>query len=374
MGYLLSFNMNFQAFPSQKIREIVKNNQVKNSNSKNIQPASLDLTLSGEAYRMRWAFLPRPGEKISKIIKNGSFYPFDLSRPLEPGGIYLIRLNETLELPDDIFVSANNKSSTGRLNIQSRLVADGVARFDCLPFGYRGSLWVEVVSKSFFIKLSPGDALNQIRFFTRQKNDDFLIRDIYKNYGIFYNRHGKVIESEEILAQDNDNSLVMTLNLDAKSAATGYKAIYSTKVLDFSKENSHLAGDFFEEIKIFKNKEIVLNSGDFYIFSTKEFIRVPPEFSFDMNAYDVGVGEFRSHYAGFFDPGFGYGLKGEILGTPAVLEIRPYDNNFVVRDGQPICKMTCVKMTEIPDMVYGAGNIGSHYQNQRGPKLSKHFK
>ncbi len=367
--------MNFKTIPSQKIVEMIGNGQVINAETANIQPASMDLTLSGEAYRMRWTFLPQKGEKISDIIEVGALYPFNLAQPLEPGAIYLIRLKEEMNLPKDIFALTNNKSSTGRVNLQTRIVADGVPRFDRLPAGYKGPLWLEVTSKSFFIKLNEGDVVNQIRFFTSDdKKESLFIKDIYNRHKLFYNKKGVFIPENKILAEDNDNSLIMSMDLDKEKDIVGFKAIHTGEILDFSRKNYHIADDFFVPLNSPRDGRITLRCNDFYIFSTKEFIRVPPDYSVEMVAYDIGSGEFRSHYAGFFDPGFGYGAKGEVLGTPAVLEVRPYDNNFSLRDGQPICKMVFMEVTETPDKIYGIGGLGSHYQKQRGAFLSKHFK
>lgn len=367
--------MNFKTIPSQKIVEMIGDGRITGADTGNVQPASIDLTLTDEAYRMRWTFLPQKGEKISDIIEVGSLYPFDLSKPLEPGAIYLIRLKEGLNLPKDILALTNNKSSTGRVNLQTRVVADGVPRFDRLPAGYKGPLWLEVVSKSFFIKLNPGDKVNQIRFFkTESSLENFSMKKIYDLHKLFYDKKGNFIKPEKILAEDHDNSLIMSMDLDKDKDIVGYKSIHTGQILDYSKKDQHDPEDFFEEMHSPRDGRLTLRYGDFYIFSTKEFIRVPPEYSVEMVAYDIGSGEFRSHYAGFFDPGFGYGKKGEVLGTPAVLEVRPYDNNFSLRDGQPICKMVFMEVSEMPDLIYGVGDIGSHYQKQRGAFLSKHFK
>lgn len=369
--------MNFKALASQKIRKMMKEGEIKGADNSNIQPASLDLTLTGEAYRMRWTFLPQSGEKIEDIIKIGSLYPFDLSHPLEPGAVYLIKLKEGVNLPKNVFALTNNKSSTGRLNLETRVIADGVPRFDRLPLGHKGSLWIQVRSKSFFIKLNAGDKLNQIRFFEisgKGERENASIKDIYLKHKLFYDREKNFIPADKIMAEDHDNSLIMSIDLAPDAGIVGYKAVHTGEVLDFSKKNHHGPERFFEPIKSPHDGRLTLRCGEFYILSTKEFIRVPPEYSVEMVAYDIGSGEFRSHYAGFFDPGFGYGMKGEVFGTPAVLEVKPYDNNFSLRDGQPICKMVFVENSEMPDLVYGVGDLGSHYQKQRGAFLSKHFK
>lgn len=371
--------MKFRSLPSQKIKKMVENGEIIDGEIVNIQPASMDLTLSSEAYRMRWTFLPQKNEKINDIVEVGSLYPFDLSKPLEPGAIYLIRLKESVVLPKNIFALTNNKSSSGRVNLEARIVADGVPRFDRLPLGYKGSLWIEISSKSFFIKLHEGDKVNQIRFFAIEEGDkNFSIRNSYYEDGLLYDKAGQFIKLNDALAHDDDtsdNSLIMSIDLaaDAKNPI-GHKAIHTGAVLDFAHKDFHDSRDFFEPLFMPRDGKFALKAGEFYILATKEFVRVPPKYSMEMVAYDIGSGEFRSHYAGFFDPGFGYGERGEILGTPAVLEVKPYDNNFILRDGQPICKMVYTENSEIPDLVYGVGTLGSHYQKQRGAFLSKHFK
>ncbi len=370
--------MNFKAIPSQKIKEMLASGQIIDGDAANIQPASMDLTLSGEAYRMRWTFLPQKNEKISDVVEMGSLYPFDLKNPLEPGATYLIRLKESVSLPKNVFGLTNNKSSSGRVNLEARIVVDGVPRFDRLPLGYKGPLWMEVSSKSFFIKLSEGDKVNQVRFFTAAESDkNFSIRNSYYEDGLLYDKAGEFIKANDALAHDddNDNSLIMSIDLASGiESPIGYKAIHTGEILDFSRKDFHSARDFFEPLYSPRDGKFALKAGEFYILSTKEFVRVPPKYSMEMVAYDIGSGEFRSHYAGFFDPGFGYGMKGEVLGTPAVLEVKPYDNNFILRDGQPICKMVFVENSEMPDLIYGVGGLGSHYQKQRGAFLSKHFK
>ncbi len=353
----------------------MENGQIINADIGNIQPASMDLTLTGEAYRMRWSFLPQKNEKISEIAKSDSLYKFDLAHPLEPGAVYLIRLKEKLNILKNVFALVNNKSSTGRINLETRVVADGVPRFDRIPSGYKGSLWLVVSSKSFFIKLNEGDKLNQIRFFEVSENaKDISIKDIYCEYKLLYDKAGKFISCRRDSVQDNDNSLIMSVDLSADLGIIGFKAVHTGEILDFSKKNFYETFLFFEPIKPSKAGNLPLKAGEFYIIYTKEYIRIPPRYSAEMVAYDIGSGEFRSHYAGFFDPGFGYGVNGEILGNPAVLEVKPYENNFILRDGQPICKLVFAENSEISDLIYGVGNLGSHYQKQRGAFLSKHFK
>jgi dCTP deaminase len=378
----MDFIKKIGAIPSQKIREIIKKKYVKNANEKNIQPASLDLAISNEAYQMKGTFLPRIGEKIQDIVRNGISKKVDLSQPLEKNKIYWIKLQEELNLPKDFFAISSNKSSTGRINIQARLLADGVPRFDRIHSrycensnSYQGSLWIEIIPRSFSIKLTPGDKLNQLRFFNGCSRLSIKeLKNIFVKHRLLFDKDKKFIKSKEVKIRDDDATLILSVDLSNNKKIIGYKAISSDKILEFNKIKHYAPEDFFKPIFAPENGYLILEKNEFYIFSTKEFVRIPSCIAAEMIAYDVSNGEFRSHYAGFFDPGFGYGKSGEVKGTPAVLEARAYDNNFILRDGQPICKMVYDKLSEPPDLIYGEKNLGSYYAFQRGPKLSKHFK
>lgn len=356
--------------PSQIIRQLLAENTIKYGQIKNIQPSSLDLTITNEVYKMKGVFLPRHGEKIREIITDGALYKTSLDNPLECGGIYLIKLQEELNLPEQIYAYANNKSSSGRLNLQVRLLTDGVPYFDKISRGASGEMWIVVSPKSFSVKLYPGNTLNQIRFFgsdTRLTELEYL--DLYNKHHLLTHKDHPIPSSD----LDFKHDLTMTINLDQD--LIGYKCSPSTgKIIDFNNLNHYEALDYFEPIYKTKNNQLILRSNEFYILSTIEHIRVPTNYATEMVAYDPSKGEFRSHYAGFFDPGFGFGQNGEINGAVAVLEILTQDNDFILRHGQPICKMIYEKLSETPDVVYGSSDAGSHYQGQSGPRLSKHFK
>ena len=364
------------AFPSQFIKKMMESGEIKNANKDNLQPASIDLSISEEGYRMKGAFLPRKNESVHDIIKTESLYKIDLNNPLEKNGIYLIKLNESLNLSQNIFAFSSSKSSTGRVDLQTRLVVDNYSRFDSVPFNYKGELWLQVIPKSFLIKLNHGDNLNQIRFFNGEAKLNYeKIKEAYLKYKLLFDENSNIINPDEKSAIDSDGSIVMSIDLDGGESdkIIGYKNLLIDSVLDFSKKNYHNPDDFFEPIYSPKNGKLILEKESFYIFSTKERIRIPGNFASEMIAYDIYNGEFRSHYAGFFDPGFGYGKDGKIKGRQAVLEIRSYENNFIFRDDQPICRMNFERLIEPADFIYGE-EIGSHYAGQKGPKLSKHFK
>lgn len=360
------------AYPSQTIKKLIKEGAILGAVEENLQPSSLDLSISDEIYKMKGIFLPKKYEKISDIVKEGSLYKTDLEKPLECEGVYMVKLNESLNLSSQVFALTNNKSSSGRINLQVRLLADGVSKFDKVPRGYKGDLWVLISPKSFAVKLKPGNSLNQMMFFDIDARlSEKEHKALYKKYDLFYGKESKPVPCSEV-EFDSGGGLTMTVDLDQE--VVGYKCIpQAEKVLDFN-EYSHDPLDFFEPIVKPKDGTVVLKRDHFYILSTKEFVRVPSEYAMEMIAYDTSKGEYRSHYAGFIDPGFGYGKNGEVKGTPLVLEVFTNDNDFVLRDGQPICKVVYESLVENPELVYGVGDLGSHYHIQRGPRLSKHFK
>ena len=358
------------AFPIQHIRALMQDGHIIDGQDDRVQPSSIDLTLSDEIYRMRGTFLPRPGEQIRDILKTETLFPTSLDQPLELNGIYLIRLNEKLDLPSGVYGATNNKSSSGRINLQSRLIVDGIPCFDTIPPGFKGDLWLEIIPKSFPVKLSAGEAINQMCFF---KGEVRLSEEAYKKsceeYGFLRDLDGNQ------LACSTDWSKGLTMGIDLSGGdIVGYKCTpSSTHVLDYSRRD-HDPLDFFEPIYKPKDGQFVMKRDEFYIFVTKECILVPHEFAAEMSAYDVSKGEFRSHYAGFFDPGWGYGPDGSSLGRQAVLEVFTHDHDFILRDGQPICQMIFQNLTEPVEISYGDESLMNNYFKQTGPRLSKHFK
>lgn len=360
--------------PSQSINELIKQNRIKGSVFSNIQPASLDLSLSGEAYRINSVFLPDPGESIRKAMKVIGAEPFDIKNSLEIGVSYIFCLNESLDLPNGIYGYSNPKSSMGRLDTHARMLADGISRFDSAGIsGYKGELWVILTPRSFRVKFNKGDKIIQIRFFTgdtRLSGEDEF-GELYYKHKMLFDSKENFIEYSRIKMKDNDGGLILSLDLNLDIA--GYRGERNHNVLDFSKKGFYNIEDFFQPIPKPKNGYIILRKGDFYIFASKEFLRVPPDLSAEMNAIDHRSGEFRAHYAGFFDPGFGHG-RGEVKGCRAVLEVRSNEDDIKFKDGQPICKMIFERMIEIPDIIYGDKELGSNYDKQTNIKLSKHFK
>jgi dCTP deaminase len=359
--------------PSQAIRELIKAGNIIGGSNENVQPASLDLTVGDEIYRLPAVFLPKPGEKVLDVAKSIGAEPYSFDYPLERNTPYLIKLKESLKLPEGVYAYTNPKSSIGRTGFHVALIADGVPRFDSAGVkGYEGDLWIIARPEIFRIKISPGVALTQVRFFysdTRMQQSE--MESFYSEYDALY-VGDEPLPLNGIKISDRDGGLILTADLGSFDIV-GWRSEGSQKVLDLSQRNFYDPANFFTPVQKPKSGYVILRRGDFYIFVTKEKIRVPPNFVAEIMPVDVRSGEYRSHYAGFFDPGFGYGEKGEIKGTPAVLEVRSFEDDLALRDGQPVAKFVFERVAEHPDKVYGVG-IGSHYQGQTGPRLSKHFR
>lgn len=357
-------------YPSQRLRGLIEARAIEGEEeirAEQIQPASLDLTVSAEGYSVPGSMLPLEGERVRDLVRRFSRRQLELSRSeiLERGQVYLVRLRERTALPQEVAGYANNKSSTGRIDLQTRLLCDGNPRYDKVPRGYRGELWIEVIPKSFDVVLKEGDSLDQIIFYEAR---DLLsgpeLARLAENTTLLFAPDGGALSVEP------QDALLMTLDLDQD--VVGFRAKKSYHAIDLAKIGEHDPEEFFEPIGRPKDRTLFLSREAFYIFSTYEYVVVPPAFAVEMLPYDTSAGEFRAHYAGFFDPGFGYGKGGEIRGTPAVLEVRPYEDDLIVRHRQPVCKMAYERLTETPDLVYGIGG-SSHYARQRGPRLSKFF-
>jgi dCTP deaminase len=335
-----------------------------------IQPSSLDLTLSEEAYSVPGSLLPLAGEQVRDLVKQYMRHDLSLREPrtLVRGEVYVVRLRERLSLPDGVAAYANNKSSTGRIDLQTRVLTDENPRYDKIPPGYHGDLWLEIIPKSFDVKVKAGDSLNQAIFYAgREVLDAPQLEALYREQPLLYEPNGTAITVRKGVSGD---SLLMTLDLD--QPIVGYVAKKSFRAIDLAKFE-HDPAECFEPIPRPKDRALFLSQGAFYIFSTFEYVVVPPQMAVEMLPYDTSAGEFRAHYAGFFDPGFGYGVDGKMKGTPAVLEVRPYEDDLIVRHRQPVCKMAYERLHAVPDKLYGA-QLKSHYAEQRGPRLSKFFK
>lgn len=362
-------------YPSQAIRRLIQARQVESElqiEAGQVQPASLDLSLAEEAYAVPGSMLPLPGEEVRQLVRRFSRRQLDLSRPtvFDRGGVYVVRLNERLSLPPAVAGYANSKSSIGRVDVQTRVLTAGNPRYDRVPAGYTGELWLEVIPKSFDVCVRAGDSLSQMIFYEgRVQLSPAELDALAEAQPLLYTPDARPIAPG---AARFDDSPALFMSLDLDQEVVGYVAKRSFRPVDLADIGGHAAADFFSPIPRPAEKTLYLSQGEFYIFSTHEYISIPPEFAVEMLPFDTSAGEFRAHYAGFFDPGFGFG-DGSLKGTPAVLEVRPYEDDLIVRDRQPVCKMAYERLTEPPELVYGLG-LSSNYAQQRGPRLSKYFR
>lgn len=333
-----------------------------------VQPASLDLRLGEVAYRVRASFLPGPGATVEDKIDLYGQYEIDLTggAVLERGGVYIVPLLESLALPEDLSAIANPKSSTGRLDIFTRLITDNSAEFDKVRAGYDGRLYAEISPRTFSIKVRTGTRLSQLRVRRGSpRPSDAALKRLHERDPLVDRAPDETNIAEGKLGVSID------LSGDPETGLVGYRAKRDAGVIDYDQPGAYDPFEFWEPIYTRREKSIVLNLDDFYILASKEAISVPPDHAAEMVAYDTMVGEFRVHYAGFFDPGFGHREHGG-EGSRAVLEVRPHEVPFMVEDGQLVGKLIYERMTEIPDRLYGQ-DLGSNYQAQ-GLRLSKHFR
>ena len=336
-----------------------------------IQPASIDLRLGTVAWRVQASFLPGGKSPVSRKIEQLKMHELDLTNGavLERGCCYIVPLLEKLNLPADIAGTANPKSTTGRLDIFTRLIPDYAEEFEEVKKGYKGGLYLEVSPRTFSILAHTGVALNQLRL---RRGDpppsDTKLEALNQAEGLIYSaddRQG---------AATIRRGLWLSIDLEGVDGdeIIGYRAKHHTPLIDLTKIGHYPVADYWEPIRRNESRSIILNPGEFYILVSKEKVRVPSGYAAEMVPYDSSVGEFRVHYAGFFDPGFGYGASGEIAGTRAVLEVRSHEVPFLLEDAQVVGRLIYERLTEPPAQLYGAG-IGSNYQKQ-GLALSKHFK
>lgn len=359
--------------PSQEILDLVQTGIIRSIpevTEDQIQPSSLDLRLSREAYRVRASFLPsRTTTLINKARSNGMLVEnLDISSStlLEPNVIYIVRLMESLDLPPNVYGIANPKSTTGRLDIFTRLITEYGDEFERVRRGYRGALYIEIVSQTFPIIVREGMRLNQLRFGRGRRG--VVGEDRLKQLGQL---DSLIDPDEEGEGPRIDRGLRLTVDLQGVgSNVVGYKAKRHTKPIDLGMVNHYEVSSFWEPL--YKGVECILVPGDFYILASRQRVRVPPDLAAEMLPYDLATQEFRVHYAGFFDPGFGYGRQGEISGTRAVLEVRANEMPILLEDDQFVGRLNYYNMSEVPQKIYG-GTIGSSYQSQ-GLALSKQFK
>ncbi len=330
-----------------------------------IQPASLDLRLGEKAYRVRASFLPGPGHKVAEKLDRIKLHEIDLTQGavLETGCVYIVPLLESLTLPPEISASANPKSSTGRLDIFTRVMTDNGQEFDKIAAGYSGPLYLEVSPRTFPIIARTGSRLSQIRF--RIGNALLTEAELHELH-----------RAETLVASETPNisggGIALSIDLQGdKDGLIGYRAKHHTGLIDVDKRAAQDLHDFWEPLYRRGAGELVLDPDEFYILVSREAVHVPPGHAAEMTPFDPLVGEFRVHYAGFFDPGFGHSAAGG-TGSRAVLEVRSHEVPFILEHGQIVGRLVYEHMLSRPNALYGT-DLGSNYQAQ-GLKLSKHFR
>ena len=368
----------------QEITELINKNIISSDHKINkdiIQPASIDLRLGLKAWRVPASFLPGKGNLVSDRLKNFAMHEFSLvdGAVLECGCVYIVKLLEHVSLTDDLNGVANPKSSTGRLDVFTRLIIDGAQEFEDIPAGYSGPLYVEISPRTFSILVRTGSRLNQLR--------------IRRGYSVTTDKEMEILQKHVGLVRtegDNNlpdkikNGVPLSVDLVGEKGLIGYKARKHTRLIDVDKPSFYKRELFWEKITtedlIYQtnfsengtsSSGLVLSPDAFYILASKEYVSVPSNYAAEMRAYDTKVGEFRAHYAGFFDPGFGLSELGASK-TRAVLEVRSHDVPFLIEQEQTICRLVYEPMANVPNFLYGEAGGANNYQAQ-GLKLSKHF-
>ncbi len=356
--------------PVQSLREMIRTGEIAATTpipEAQIQPASLDLRLGRKGFRVRASFLPGQGTSVAEMVERLGMHEIDLGAGavLERGCVYIVPLQEHLKLGYRVTGFANPKSSSGRLDVFTRLIVDGAAAFDRVEDGYAGPLYAEIAPRTFSILVREGDTLNQLRIRRGSpRTTDTSLKRLQEEVTLV---HG------EVDATNIDHGIAVSVDLEGfdPSGLIGYRARRHAGLIDLRKVGHYDPLDFWEPIYRRKETHIILDPDDFYILASREAVTVPPDHAAEMLPFNPLVGEFRVHYAGFFDPGFGYiGAGGQ--GARAVLEIRSREVPFVLEHGQTVARLIYERLTAEPDKVYGP-EIGSNYQRQ-GLKLSKQFK
>jgi dCTP deaminase len=339
------------------------------------QPASLDLRLGPVAYQLRASFLPFREPVQARLEGDGDLVidrlALDQGATLQRGSVYLVPLLESLALPPGVRGRSNPKSTTGRLDIFTRVITDRTPRFDEIAPGYHGRLYLEVSPQSFPVRVHAGASLNQLRLLQGDGAvSDGGLRALYAGAPLLYDDDDRPIPLERATFNDG---LCMGVDLSGRATdgVIGYRAHPNPPAVDLARVGHYDPAEFWEPIKRPSRDAYILEANRFYILVSKERIRVPPEFAAEMVVYDAGAGEIRTHYAGFFDPGFGFG-DGGVLGTKVVMEVRAREVPFLVYDGQTSFKVWFERLRSRPGRVYGVG-LASSYQHQT-LSLSKHFR
>ena len=356
------------ALASQHIKELIAQGAIamlQEPDADQIQPASLDLRLGSVAYRVRSSFLPGKDRTVTDCLDSMTMHSVDLTQGsvLEKSCVYIVPLQESLKLPEHLSAAGNPKSSTGRLDVFTRLITDYGVEFEQVPAGYEGPLYAEIAPLTFSVLVRQGSRLSQLRV----RSGEFAIDD----QSHFKLQNEQRLVDQDLTATQVKNGVPVSVDLVGANndGLIGYRAKRHSGVVDMDAPGAHQIAEYWEPLYS-RSKQLILDPGEFYILVSKEAVHVPFDYAAEMVAYDTLVGEFRVHYAGFFDPGFGAPEAGG-LGSKAVLEVRSFDVPFLLEDGQNVGRLVYEKMLETPDRIYGQG-VPSNYQSQ-GLKLSKHF-
>jgi len=356
------------ALASQHIKRLIDQSIItleQPVDSDQIQPASIDLRLGSVAYRVRSSFLPGKDRKVSDCLDDMVMHRMDLrsGAVLEKSCVYIVPLQEGLALPEGLAAAGNPKSSTGRLDVFTRLITDHGTEFEQVPAGYCGPLYAEIAPLTFSVLVRRGSRLSQLRIRSGQSSiDDDAHFDLQAS--------ARLVDLN-LSAQEVKNGIPVSVDLAGdENGLIGFRAKRHSGVVDVDKSDAQPVSSFWEPLYA-ESKQLILDPGEFYILVSKEAVHVPFDYAAEMVPYDTLVGEFRVHYAGFFDPGFGAPEAGG-RGARAVLEVRSFDVPFLLEDGQNVGRLVYETMLETPDRIYGQG-VPSNYQAQ-GLKLSKHFR
>jgi len=355
--------------PYQQIRALIRDHEIWSEVDilpAQTQPASLDLRLGPVAYRVRASFLPGEGATVAQKVEQFALHEIDLTKSavLEKDCVYVVPLLERLQLSSRIAAAANPKSSTGRLDIFTRLITDRGRAFDEVPVGYQGPLYAEIVPRTFSVILRQGSRLSQIRFRRGSAGSSAAnLRRLQEQY--------RLVDDEHAVIRGDGIAVTLDLAGHGERGLVGWKAKKHAELVDVDARDRYDPLDFWDPIMLRPGRGLVLDPADFYVLATREAVMVPPDHAAEMMAYDTQVGEFRVHYAGFFDPGFGYDPAGG-QGSRAVLEVRSRDVPFVLAHGQTVGWLRYERLAASPDRLYGMP-LGSHYQGQ-GLQLGRQFK
>ncbi len=353
--------------PSQGLRAMIARGEIaaaETLQAEQVQPASLDLRLGQQAWRVRASFLSGKDRSVELRLADFAMHEIDLSAGavLETGCVYVVELAESLALPGDVAAAANAKSSTGRLDLLTRLITDRSIEFDRVEAGYAGPLYVEISPLTFSVLVRSGMRLNQIRFHRGEaKIDDTDLRAL--------NVREPLVDGDAMI----DGGLGFSVDLTPRGTdgIVGWRARRHSGLIDLALVDHYDPAEFWEPIRPGRQGVVILDPGAFYILVSREAVNIPPETAAEMVPYMAIAGEFRVHYAGFFDPGFGHPTTGG-AGSRGVLEVRCYEAPFALEHGQMVGRLVYERMAEAPDMLYGAG-IGSNYQGQE-LRLAKNFR